>query len=437
MVWLGVLMATAILVSGCGNEMEAKALKEGYGKPVNGLAIKLSGPENVEADGTFEVTVTIKNISDKPIEFAEGLMRPNFNILDANGNNIQFQLGINATQPKPPNNVTLPPNDTHNIVTRLDKTGVFIPTLHAGIKLTITATSGYEHPSEASLWAGGKLVSNPLTVSITDNTWGETVNGLHCYLRPAPETITAGEPMLLEMVIENADPTKPALLHATTDDKTKPQIDIEITDEAGKTVFKSQRSSAKSVDFITLNAGEKIQAAVIPTSSDMVQKVTMTGAQKAPAASSKMKLSALPSGSYKIIANYSHLVEKGKTYPKDWKKGWTGTIKSNSVSAYFIGAPTPPPPPPQPVSYIEIKPDKGKLTPLKKAKTVNDIKKALETLKPLKKTSKAKVKGTVRVVTDGVQTNYKYSSDYLEKEDEPGVQYQIPEVLKNQLPKSK
>lgn len=194
-IWAG--LVAAILLNGCGNEQEAKALKEGYGKPVNGLAIKLSGPENVEADGTFEVTVTIKNISAKPIEFAEGWMHPYFNILDANGNNIQLQLGINATQPRPPNNVTLPPNDTHNIVTRLDKTGVFIPTLHAGMKLKITATSGYERPSDDWLWSGGKLVSNPLTVSITDNTWDETVNGLHCYLRPAPETIIVNEPMLL------------------------------------------------------------------------------------------------------------------------------------------------------------------------------------------------------------------------------------------------
>lgn len=445
---LGIIFVTTaiIMITGCGKSEKPKIPGEDWGEAVKGLAMRLTGTTNVEADGIFEVTALLKNVSKDPIELKDATpecFACLFSIVDQNGLNIQWipntTPAITATAIPPR---TLNPDETYRISKRLDKEGSFMPPLKAGMKLTISAS--YEvnlTGGLANTWTG-KITSNPISVSIIDNTWGEPVNGLHCYLARVPDTIAVNEPMLLEVIIENTDPLKPVLLHNTSDNKKKPQIDIEIIDESMKPVFKSRRISSGSIDYITLNPGEKIHAVVIPFSADISKQLNILnikklGYQKASAADKKMKLSGIPSGRYYITAYYNHVAEKGKTYSKTWSKGWTGSIKSNTVLTNLTGGVSAPilTTSESFILSVEIKPKSGKTKTIKQTTALEDIRKSLADLKPLKKPSKAKGIGTITVVSDNSTTIYNYSSTYLENKDTPGVQYQIPSSLKKYIPK--
>jgi hypothetical protein len=418
-----------------------------WGKKSNGLIMKLTAQTNVETDGAFEVAVAIKNVSRNPVvlnEVSPENFACQFNITDKNNVNVQWFCAAKSAITPTAMSTTLNPQETYRIARRLDREGVFTPPLRPGMELKINAV--YEIPQaagEGNAWQG-KLVSNDVTVGIIDNNWGETVNGLRCYLTRVPDMALVTEPILLEAVIENTDLTKPVLLHASSDNKKKPQIDIEIIGEDLKPVFKSQRVPYSSVDFVSLSPGEKITVVVIPFSQDLSKRVNslnmkLLGYQKAVASDKKMKLSEITPGKYYINLFYNHLVEKGKKYPKNWNRGWVGAIKSNVVTVNLTGG----------VQksniqttsqdtgdYIEIKPNTGKSKTIKDKKKVASIKKGLDSLKKLKKASKSKIKGTITVFTQfGPSAIYSYSASHLEKDDDPGVQYQIPEALKSSLPK--
>ena len=445
MLWAGIiLVALSIIAIGCGKSEKPKIPGEEWGEAVNGVAMRLTGPANVETDGIFEVTITLKNDGSKPIVIKDTTPESFacvFNITDQNGLSVQWlsNTSQSITPTIPP--VTLGTDEVYRITKRLDRDGSFMPPVRGGMRLKISASyEALQTGVVANAWTG-KITSNPLSVSIIDNTWGETVNGLHCYLARIPDSFTVTEPMFLDVVIENTDPLKPALLRASPDNKKKPQIDIEIIDQNMKTLFKSRRTSGP-VEYITLNPGEKIYAIVVPISADISKKLTALNLkkgsyQKAMASDKKIKLSEIVPDRYSITAYYSHVTEKGKTYPKNWGKGWKGTIKSNTAPTNLNGGG---PGFTLPVSesstspYVGIKTKSGKTKTIKNSKAVEDIRKSLIELKPLKKPSKAKISGTITVFADNSSTTYNYSSAYLESADTPGVQYQMPSALKKYLP---
>lgn len=424
------IMVLGVLISGCG-----KPKIEGWGEYSNGLVMKLNGPAVAEVDGSFEVALDIKNLDAKPITIEEGVAEYfplQLNITDEGGRAIQWTSHTPPVTIAPPP-ITLAPKENYHISKHLERDGAFSMPLESGMKLKMKAV--YEKTTGTN-WKG-KLISNELAVSVGDNFWGEAVDGIHCYLMSLPESVKTGEPLLLRVVIENTNPDKPLVLRASPDNKTRPQLDVEIISLDNKVIFKSKRKSSDAVSFVTINPGEKLYTDVIPCSAD-IQKVIdalkpqQSGVQRAYAAENNMKLSKIPSGLYNVAISYTHIV--GKKDSQTWKKGWSGSFRSNAVVANFIN--TAPPEPPQPPVYsIEIKPTSGKVKTVKSAKTVENIKKAMGNLKPLKTPSKAKVKGTVTILADGkAESVYSYAAGYLLKEGDE-TQYQIPESLKSQLPK--
>ncbi|MFH1227585.1 MAG: hypothetical protein V1701_06735 [Planctomycetota bacterium] len=425
--WLAMLLTPVIIMLICGcserSRKAAELAKQGWGAQSNGLVPMLSGPSGIEVDGPFILSFNIKNINSEPVTISDN-DQINFTITDQNNQPIQWTRIVGSAGATKV--ITLKPDETYTLTRRLDTAGTFIPSLKSGMKLSITAA--YDEPSTKS-----KLVTKPLSSFIRENTWGEAVNGLRCYLRNVPEVINVADPIYLEVVVENTDLQNPVVLRSSPDNTEKPQIDIEIQGNGSKTVFKSKRSESDRYGFIKLVPGAKIYTTVVLCTKDEFAKLKqVAGEQRTVATDKKMKTASLPAGCYAITAFYSHLVEKGRKYPKDWKNGWTGTIKSNTALSSFIGGATPAVSAPAASVTIEIRPNKGKAKTIKNSKDVANIQKSLANLKPLKKPSKSKVLGVVTVnVPSTGQFTYKYSSAYLLQD---GSQYQIPDSLRKYLP---
>ncbi|MFA5793472.1 MAG: hypothetical protein WC980_00170 [Candidatus Brocadiia bacterium] len=422
--WLALLLTPVIIMGSCGEKSRkaAELAKQGWGAESEGLVAILTGPDSIEVDGALAVDLSVKNINSEPVTISDNDMI-NFTIIDQNKQPVQWtRTGSSMSMSRV---VTLKPDEAYSMSCRMDANGTFVPALKPGMKLSITAS--YDEPTTKA-----KLSTKPLSVFIRDNSWGATVNGLRCYLRNVPETINVSSPLYFDVVIENTDLQKPVVLRSSPDNKEKPQIDIEITGNGNKTLFKSKRGSNDPYGFCSLPPGAKVYVSVVPcTKEEAAQLRQVNFEQRAIATDKNMKLAYAPNGAYAVTASYSHLVEKGKKYPKDWKNGWTGTVKSNLVAASFTGSVAPPPPPAPPV--IEIKPAKGKVKTVKSSKDAAAIQKSLASLKPLKKPSKSNVLGTVTVTDSGAGSAvYQYSSAYLLSD---GTQYQIPETLKKYLPK--